>query len=106
MGIDDFGSKTELLYVYREDEEKKEAQDRTGEKRAGMKTTDVQPVLRIYLRLQGKEDVRKEEETKKDSKEDDSVLPDIGTYSDSDSLGESGEASPGFLKSIGGLLSR
>jgi len=51
----------------------------------------VQPVLRRSLRLKAKEDAKKEEEEKKDSKEYDSVLSDIETYSDSESPDESGE---------------
>jgi len=61
----------------------------------------VQPVLRKSLRLKAKE-----EEEKKDSKEDDSILTDIETYSDSDPPEESGESSQGILNSIGGLFSR
>ena len=70
------------------------------------KAKQVQPVLRRSLRLQAKEDTRKEEEAKKQSKQDDSVVADIETHSDSELLGESGETSQGILNSIGGLLSR
>ena len=48
----------------------------------------------------------REKKRKKESKEDDSVLTDIETYSDSESPEESGETSQGILNSIGGLLSR
>jgi len=48
----------------------------------------------------------REKKRKKESKEDDSVLTDIETYSDSESPEESGEASQGILNSIGGLFSR
>ena len=58
-------------------------------------------MLRKSLRLKAKE-----EEEKKDSKEDDSILTDIETYSDSDPPEESGESSQGILNSIGGLFSR
>jgi len=58
-------------------------------------------VLTRSLRLQANE-----EEAKKDSKEDDSALIDIEKYSNSESPGESGEASQGILNSLGGLLSR
>ena len=40
------------------------------------------------------------------SKEDDSFLSDVETYSNSQSPGESGEASQGILNSNGGLFSR
>jgi hypothetical protein len=60
----------------------------------------------MSLRLKAKKDAKKEEEGKKDSKEDDSVLNDIETYSNSESPKESCEASQRILNSIGGLLSR
>jgi len=63
-------------------------------------------VLRRSLRLQAKEDARKEEKEKNESNENDSVLTDIETYSDSECPGESGEASHKILSSIGELLSR
>ena len=43
--------------------------------------------------MKAKEDAKKEEEEKKYSKEDDSVLSDIETYSEFESPEESGEAS-------------
>ena len=49
---------------------------------------------------------KKEEEEKKYSKQDDSVLTDIETYWDSESPEESGEVSQGILNSTGGLSSR
>jgi hypothetical protein len=58
-------------------------------------------VLRRSLRLKAKE-----EEEMKDSKENDSILTVIETYSDSESPEESGESSQGILNSIGGLFSR
>jgi len=48
----------------------------------------------------------REKKRKKESKEDDSVLTDIETYSDSESPEESGETSQGILNSVGGMLSR
>ena len=59
-------------------------------------------MLRRPLRLRAKGDAQKEEEEKKDSKEDDSILTDIETYSDSEPPEESGESSQGILNSIGG----
>jgi hypothetical protein len=49
--------------------------------------------------LQAKEDASKAENAKKESMEDDSVLADIETCSDSESHGESGEAFQGILNS-------
>jgi len=66
----------------------------------------VQPVLIRSLQLQPIEDAKKDEEEKKESKENDSVLANIETYSDSESPEESGEVSQGILNSIGGLLAR
>jgi hypothetical protein len=53
-------------------------------------------VLRRSLQLQAKEDARNEEKEKNESNEDDSVLTDIETYSDSECPEESGEASIKF----------
>jgi hypothetical protein len=95
------------------DDEKKDAQvpiddvkEHTSEKPVFKIAKEVQPVLRRSLRLKAKEDSKKEEEEKKDFREDDSILTDIETYQDSESPGESGESSQGFLSSIGGLFSR
>ena len=55
--------------------------------------------------FQAKQDANKDEEAKKESKEKDSVLDDVETYCDSESAGNSGEASQRILNSIGGLLS-
>ena len=66
----------------------------------------MRPLLKRSLRLKAKEDAKKEEEENKHSKEDDSILSDIETYSDSESPEESGEVSQGILNSIGGLLAR
>jgi hypothetical protein len=78
------------LYIYDDDYEP------TRKKPALKKAKEVQPVLRRFLRLQAKEDAKKKEEAKKESKEDDLVLTDIETYSDSESPGEFGEASQVF----------
>lgn len=60
----------------------------------------MQPVVRRSLRLQeAKEDVKKEEEARKDFQEDDSVVTDVETYSDFESPGGSGEASQRILSS-------
>jgi hypothetical protein len=56
--------------------------------------------------LKAEEDAKKEAEEKKDSTEDDSILTDIETYSDFESLEESGDSSQGNLNSIGVLFSR
>jgi hypothetical protein len=56
--------------------------------------------------MQAKEDAKEEEEVKKRSKEDDSVLTDGETDSNSEYPGESGEVRQGTLNSTGGLLSR
>ena len=56
--------------------------------------------------MKAKEDAKKDGEEKKDSKEDDSFLTDIATYSDSEPPEESGESSQGILNSMGGLVSR
>ena len=66
----------------------------------------MQPLLSRSLRLQAKEDASKAENAKKESMEDDSVLADIETCSDSESPRESGEEPQGISNSVGGLLSR
>jgi hypothetical protein len=106
-------NKVEPICIYDGDDEEKDAQapiedvkERTGEKPAFKKVKEVQPVLRRSLPVKSKEDDKKEEDENKYSKEDDSTLTNIGTYSDSESPEESGEASQGILNSIGGLLSR
>jgi hypothetical protein len=75
-----FGSlrnKGELLYIYDDCEEKKDAEapieyfkEPTGEKPALKKAEEVQPVLRRSHRLQAKEDAKKEEVAKKEFKAD------------------------------------
>ena len=52
--------------------------------------------------MQVKKDARKEEEVKKESQDDDSVLTDVETYSD----GEFGEVSQGILYRIEKVFSR
>jgi hypothetical protein len=56
--------------------------------------------------LKAKEDAKKEEGEMKDSKEDDPILTDIETCSDSEPPEESDESSQGILNSIVGLFSR
>ena len=78
LGFGNFRNKVEALYIYDDDEEKKDAQapieevkEPSGKKPQFKKAGEVQPVLRRSLRLQAKEDAKKEEEEKKESKQDD-----------------------------------
>jgi hypothetical protein len=111
LGFGNFRNKLEPLYI--NDDEKKDAQapvedvkEPSSEKPAFKIAKQVRPLLKRSLRLKAKEDAKKEEEENKHSKEDDSILSDIETYSDSESPEESGEASQRILSSIGGLFSR
>jgi len=116
LGFGNFRNKVEPLYINDDDEEEEERKDAQApiedvkepisEKPAFKIAKEVQPVLRRSLRLKAKEDAENEEEEKRDSKEADSILTDIETYSDSESPEESSESSQGILNSIGGLLSR
>jgi hypothetical protein len=98
--------RAEPLYIYDDDCQKKkvrasteEVKHSTGKKPALKKAKEVEAVLRISLGLQALEDARRE------SQEHNSVLTYIKTYSESESPGESGEASQIILNSVGGLLS-
>ena len=112
LGFDNFRNKVEPLYISDDDEEKNDVEapiedvkEPTSEKLAFKIAKEVQPVLRRSLPLKAKEDAQKEDEEKKDSKEDDLILCDIETYSDSESPEESGESSQGILKPRQTLLS-
>ena len=58
-------------------------------------------MLGSCIRIGAKEDAKKEEEPKKESKEADSVLTGIERYSDSESPGKPGEESEGIPRFCG-----
>jgi len=113
LGLGNFRNKVEPLYIDDDEEERKDAQapiedvkEPTSEKPAFKIAKEVQLVLRRSLRLKAKEDAKKKEGEMKDSKEDDPILTDIETCSDSEPPEESDESSQGILNSIVGLFSR
>jgi len=110
VGLRDLRNEDEQLYIF-DDKEKKDAQtpvegfkDPVGQKPA-LKEAERSATCaeKISSVARSRQEGRK---VKNESKEDDSVLTDLETYSDSESPEESRVVSQGILNSIGGLLSR